>query len=388
MASPTEDDHFRSGIAALQGSRADEAQVHFQAAIDAGLATTKSWLGLTLASLVLGDNRTAEASVDEVLTREPHNLRGLIIKGDLLLGRDEQRQAVSYYNLVMRLAATLADIPLQLQQDLARIQGRLEQISEAFQAQLLDRLHAGGYRRDASSARFNLGLDMLMGKAEREDDAQPFPQKPHAFYLPDMPYQPFYPSEELPWVKEVEAATDAIEAELTAFLASRTQAFAPYIHGGLELPGQTRETLKDHDNWTAAFLVRDGVEDPQLSISCPTVSALMDTLPLTAIKGFSPSVLFSKLKPGARIDPHTGLLNCRLICHLPLAVPTGCGLRVGDERRNVVRGEAWAFDDSINHEAWNDSGDDRIVLIFDVWHPDLTEQERRDITSLLEAVSA
>ena len=175
MASPSEDDHFRPGIAALQASRADEAQVHFQAAIDAGLATTKSWLGLTLALLVLGDNRAAEVSVDEVLVREPHSLRGLIIKGDLLLGRDEQRQAVSHYNLVMRLAATLADIPPQLQQDLVRIQDRLEQISETFQAQLLDRLQAGGYRRDASSARFNYGLDMLMGKAKRHDDAQPFP---------------------------------------------------------------------------------------------------------------------------------------------------------------------------------------------------------------------
>ena len=48
MVSPTENDHFRSGIVALQVSRADEAQVHFQAAIDARLATTKSWLGLTL----------------------------------------------------------------------------------------------------------------------------------------------------------------------------------------------------------------------------------------------------------------------------------------------------------------------------------------------------
>ena len=387
MASPLEDNHFRPGIAALRASRADEARDHFQAAIDAGLATTKSWLGLTLASLVLGENRAAEASVDEVLTREPHNLRGLIIKGDLLLGRDEQRQAVSHYNLVMRLAATLADIPPQLQQDLVRIQGRLEQISEMFQSQLLDRLHAGGYRRDTASARFNRGLDMLMGAAEREDDTSPFPQKPHAFYLPDMPYRPFYPSEELPWVKEVEAATDAIEAELSAFLATRAQAFAPYVHAGLELPGQTPDTLKDHDNWTAAFLIRDGVEDSEWSAACPTVSALMDTLPLTAIKGFSPSVLFSKLQPGARIDPHTGLLNCRLICHLPLVVPAGCGLRVGDDRRDVVRGEVWAFDDSINHEAWNNSADDRIVLIFDVWHPDLTEQERRDITSLLEAVS-
>ena len=128
MASPTEDDHFRPGNAALKASRADEAQAYFQAAIDAGLATTKSWLGLTLASLVLGDNRAAEASVDEVLVREPHSLRGLIIKGDLLLGRDEQRQAVSHYNLVMRLAATLADRPPHLQQELVRIQGGLEQI--------------------------------------------------------------------------------------------------------------------------------------------------------------------------------------------------------------------------------------------------------------------
>ena len=92
---------------------------------------------------------------------------------------------------------------------------------------MLDRLKGGRYLRDASSARFNLGLDMLMGKAEREDDAQFFPQKPDALYLPNMPYQPFYSSEEFPWVKEVEAATDAIEAELTAFLATRPQAFAP-----------------------------------------------------------------------------------------------------------------------------------------------------------------
>ena len=134
-------------------------------------------------------------------------------------------------------------------------------------------------------------------------------------------------------------ATDAIEAELSAFLANRAQAFAPYILGGLELPGDTPDTLKDHDNWTAAFLMRDGAEDSEWSAGCLMVSALMDTLPLTAIKGFSPSVLFSKLKPGARIDPHTGLLNCRLICHLPLVVPAGCGLRVGDERRDVVRGE-------------------------------------------------
>ena len=114
----------------------------------------------------------------------------------------------------------------------------------------------------------------------------------------------------------------------------------------------------------------------------------METLPLTAIKGFSPSVLFSKLKPGARIDPHTGLLNCRLICHLLLIVPAGCGLSMGEERRNFVRGEVWACDVSVYHKGWNDSADGHSAPIFDVWHPDLTEREMRDITSLLEVVSA
>ena len=108
-----------------------------------------------------------------------------------------------------------------------------------------------------------------MGKAEREDDARPFPQKLQAFHSLDMPYQPFYLSEDLLRVIEVEAATDVIGAELTAFLASRAQVFAPYVHGGLELSRKTSDTHKDHDYGTAAFLVRDGEEDLERSTSCP-----------------------------------------------------------------------------------------------------------------------
>jgi len=113
----------------------------------------------------------------------------------------------------------------------------------------------------------------------------------------------------------------------------------------------------------------------------------METLPLTRIGGFSPSVLFSRLEPGTRIEPHTGMLNTRLICHLPLIVPEGCGLRVGDDRRETVRGRAWAFDDSINHEAWNEGESSRVILLFDVWRPELNEQERHLIRALLEAVT-
>ncbi len=47
--------------------------------------------------------------------------------------------------------------------------------------------------------------------------------------------------------------------------------------------------------------------------------------------------------------------------------------------------EAWVFDDTIEHEAWNDSDELRIILIFDVWNPFLSEAERELITAMLHA---
>ena len=79
--------------------------------------------------------------------------------------------------------------------------------------------------------------------------------------------------------------------------------------------------------------------------------------------------LFSVLEPGTHIPPHNGMLNTRLICHLPLIVPPGCRLRVGSETRTVEAGKTMIFDDSMEHEAWNDSGETRVVLLFEIWRP-------------------
>jgi aspartyl/asparaginyl beta-hydroxylase (cupin superfamily) len=86
--------------------------------------------------------------------------------------------------------------------------------------------------------------------------------------------------------------------------------------------------------------------------------------------------MFSILEPRTRIPPHTGTSNVRLTVHLPLVVPPGCGFRVGAETREWREGEAWAFDDTIEHEAWNDSDQPRAILIIDAWNPLLTEAER------------
>jgi aspartate beta-hydroxylase len=97
-----------------------------------------------------------------------------------------------------------------------------------------------------------------------------------------------------------------------------------------------------------------------------------------------PNAMFSILEPHTRIPAHTGTANTRLVAHLPLIVPPGCGFRVGGEQREWQPGQAFVFDDSIEHEAWNDSGEVRAILIVDVWSPLLSAAER----DLVRALSA
>jgi aspartyl/asparaginyl beta-hydroxylase (cupin superfamily) len=80
--------------------------------------------------------------------------------------------------------------------------------------------------------------------------------------------------------------------------------------------------------------------------------------------------------------------NTRAIVHLPLIVPEKCGFRVGGETREWEVGTAFAFDDTIEHEAWNDSDHHRAVLIFDVWNPHLTVAEQNVIASYYAAADA
>jgi aspartyl/asparaginyl beta-hydroxylase (cupin superfamily) len=98
--------------------------------------------------------------------------------------------------------------------------------------------------------------------------------------------------------------------------------------------------------------------------------------------------MFSVLQPRTRIPPHTGIANFRLVVHLPLVLPGNCGFRVGGETREWRIGEAWVFDDTIEHEAWNDSDEIRIILICDIWSPRLSPAEREAIRAVIAATDA
>ena len=120
---------------------------------------------------------------------------------------------------------------------------------------------------------------------------------------------------------------------------------------------------------------------------CPLIMRLLELLPIPVIERRSPMALISILRPGTHIPPHHGMLNTRLICHIPLVVPEGCRLRVGAETRDVVEGQAMIFDDSFEHEAWNDGEAVRAVLLFEIWRPEISEDEKVALTAMFEAVT-
>ena len=180
-----------------------------------------------------------------------------------------------------------------------------------------------------------------------------------------------------------------ITAAATKYICrANDELLRPYIRLDEGTPANTWSALDGSLDWGACFLYEYGVPNPAVLERCPATAALIETLPLARIPGRAPNVFFSLIRPGRRIPPHTGVTNTRAIVHLALDVPPGCGFRVGGETREWVEGCAFAFDDTIEHESWNDSGQRRAVLILDCWNPHLGEAEREAILVYFAASDA
>jgi aspartate beta-hydroxylase len=212
-------------------------------------------------------------------------------------------------------------------------------------------------------------------------------QKPKFLYFPGIPSQAYYPTERFPWQADLQDATDIIRAELRAVLAEN-QPLLPFLgeQSPEELKGHLRSSSNQNAAWDAYFFYRHGDRFDEHCARCPRTSGLLDTLPLVRIRDHAPETLFSVLRPGTHILPHRGVTNTRLVTHLPLIVPPDCAINVGGELHEWQEGHCVSFDDTFEHEAWNRSGETRVVLILDSWNPDLTELERVAVTDLVEAI--
>jgi len=215
-----------------------------------------------------------------------------------------------------------------------------------------------------------------------------YPSRPLMFHVTRLPSIPFFERDEFAWAAGVEAATPAIRSELDQVLLAHQNGFEAYVQTkAAESPGQFA-TLDGNLDWSAFFLWKHGKRVEEHCALCPATMAALDTVPAMTVRDRAPAVMFSALKPHTHIPPHNGATNARLTVHLPLIVPPNCRFRVGAEIREWKVGELFVFDDTIEHEASNDSDELRVVLIFDVWHPMLTELERDVIRTSQESMIA
>lgn len=210
---------------------------------------------------------------------------------------------------------------------------------------------------------------------------------PTHFHFPGLIEREYHDRSLFPWLTNLEAATDLIQAEFEAVAAAERAELTPYVQYPEGAPLAQWRPLNHNRDWTAIHLWQYGRRIDANARHCPVTMDLIARFPQPQIGGCSPNAMFSLLAPHTRIPPHHGVANTRLVCHLPLIVPEGCWFRVGAETRSWERGKAWVFDDTIEHEALNPSDMLRVILIIDIWHPGLEPLERAAVTALLEAES-
>lgn len=373
MSSPTSSELARAGMAALQSGNRHGARDCFARVIASGQATAAIWLSYAQSC---DDDAEYLRAIDSALELEPRNLRALLMKADYLTRQGDSLAAFSYYSAATKAAP--ANLPADLARDVERARKAVERYSAQFEAYLAEKTAAGV----RASRRFAQSIELVLGKK------QLFMQQPQHYYFPELPQIQFYERAAVPFLDDVEDAFEDIRGELVTLLQQGDE-FQPYVEPSTNRPA-TREMagMVNNPKWGAFYLWKNGAVVPENAERCPKTMAAMEKCPLTRIKARAPSILFSLLRPRSRIPPHTGFINARLICHLPLIVPDKCGLRVGNDSRPVVEGQAWAFDDSFEHEAWNDSDQPRFILLFEVWRPELNDIERSSVAAMFEAIDA
>lgn len=369
---------FQRATAALASGEAAQARDLLEQIIAVARADASVWLSMAHARGLLGDMAGKAAAIDQALTIAPKDLRALLAKADHLSESGDVRGASAYYTAALQYMPRYNTLAPQLQQGLRLAEAALQRLVRELEEHVRDSLEAIGVNAEGAPPRFRRAVEILFGKK------RPYVQEPRYLYYPELPQVQFYQREDFPWLDAVEAAAADVREELQTVIGAD---FKPYITQSVNRPKNSQLGLADNPDWGAYFLRKDGAEQPGTA-RCPRTMAALAEAPLTQILNRAPSILFSKLAAGAHIPPHTGMINARIICHLPLIVPPGCEFRVGNDVRRWEQGKCWVFDDTIEHEAWNRSDKDRYILIFDIWRPELSEEERACVAALCQAIDA
>ncbi len=330
----------------------------------------------------------SEADAERRLGADHIDFIAMIAKADHRFHAGDHRAAAAFYRAAFRVVEQKGATSAGMTRDAGRAQAMGVWFDQLFKDHLLTSLDKGGFTKANRHPRFQKSLEIMLSEREREPVFQRFPQMPLVYFYPDLPHVEFADVSQYGWRHELESVFPAMRDEALALLDGQVD-FRPYIRTNTQRPQGDVHGMLENADWSTYFLWENGVAVDDHVGHCPqTFQATMDAVPLCRIGPRAPSVMLSLLRADAHIPPHTGMLNCRYICHLPLVIPENCGFRVGETTIEWTEGQMIAFDDTVQHEAWNRSGENRLVLIFDIWRPELDIDERAMITALFSAVDS
>ena len=368
------------GVIALNSGDVAAAVDHHRRAAQADPGAPILWVNLAKAQRVAGDDEGERESLIRALAIDPVMFSALVRKAELHERLGEAALGLPAWQAVVATAPDnrTPDLDALVAHAYQFIRENTEAFASEIDAGLADA------RRDAreSLRRFDACVNYMTGRRRI------FTNVCAGTHFPFLPADEFFDRAHFPWFASIEAQTDAIRAELTDLLETGAPGFEPYVRMAPGTPENKWTPLDASSAWSSYYLWHYGRPVADAHQRCPATVAALLNVPQMQLHNRCPTAFFSILEPHTHIPPHTGVTNTRAIVHLPLIVPDHCSFRVGSETREWRIGEALAFDDTIEHEARNDSNALRAVLIFDVWNPHITETERAMLGKYFEVADA
>jgi aspartate beta-hydroxylase len=372
---------FHLGQHALYSKDLKTAQAYLERAVASAPKEPAVPLNLSFVYRATGDTRAEMGALTRALTIDPYFYPALLAKGMLLERTGDKKQAARAYKDVLTISPPEDQLPADLKAPMRHARTLVEENAAALNALLETRLAPVRMQHpDDNLDRFEQCRDVALGRRKV------YTQQPSMLHFPGLPAIQFYRDAEFPWLARLEAATDTIRDELRVVMREDVGEMRPYVAHPDGAPIDQWAELNHSPRWSVFFLWEHGQRNERNCARCPRTAAILDGIPMMDLEGFAPTVMFSILSPHTHIPPHSSVTNARLVVHLPLIAPERCRFRVGNETREWKYGKAWVFDDTIDHEAWNDSDEVRVILMIDVWNPYLTTAERDLVTSLLNGI--
>jgi aspartyl/asparaginyl beta-hydroxylase (cupin superfamily)/Flp pilus assembly protein TadD len=368
-------------LQAMQRGDISIARDLLQRAVAAAPEYAMAHANLSRAHAAAGDDEAALASIDASIRADPVAWGPRIEKARMLEAKGRQREAASSYGSALAYMPESVKQAPELQPLIEHAQKMTAenraQMREFLMGRLGDMMRTGSPRQ---LERFQHSLDVLTG---RRDMAL---SRPLTLPFARLPSIPIFHREDFDWAPKVEAAFPDMLRELQSLLEERAE-FVPYVQMPDDEPKGQFAPLNNNPDWGAYYFWKSGQLIEEHAERCPrTFEALSENAPMCIVPNRAPVTFFSALKPHTQIAAHYGATNSRLTVHMPLIIPPDCALRVGGETHVWKPGELVMFDDTILHEAWNNSDHLRVVLIFDVWHPMLSKLERELVRETITGI--